>query len=49
MSELTQVLDTWYRRVWEEEDANAIDEMFVQDPEIKPIGMHKPIDLEVFK
>ncbi len=49
MSELTEVLDTWYRRVWEEEDASAIDEMFVQDPEIKPIGMHKPIDLEEFK
>ena len=49
MSELTEVLDTWYRRVWEEEDASAIDEMFVQDPEIQPIGMHKPIDIEEFK
>lgn len=34
MSELTEVLDTWYRRVWGEEDASAIDEMFVQDPEV---------------
>jgi hypothetical protein len=49
MSELTEVLDTWYRRVWEEEDAGAIDKMFDQDPEIKPIGMQHPIDLEEFK
>ena len=49
MSELAHVLDKWYKRVWEQEDASAIDEMFVQDPEIKPIGMQKPLDLEEFK
>ena len=49
MSELSEVLETWYRRVWEEEDAGAIDEMFVPDPEIEQLGMLKPIDIEQFK
>ena len=49
MSEHKEVLDTWYRRVWEKEDASAIDEMYLLDPEIMPIGMQKPFDIEQFK
>ena len=49
MSEKVEMLENWYRRVWEEEDAGAIDELFVPDPEIRQIGMSKPIDIEEFK
>ena len=49
MSQNVEALQTWYRRVWQEEDAGAIDELFVPDPEITNIGMQKPIDLEEFK
>jgi len=49
MSEKIIALENWYRRVWEEEDAGAIDELFVPDPEIGQVGMSKPVDLEAFK
>jgi SnoaL-like polyketide cyclase len=49
MSDKTQILGNWYRRVWEEEDAGAIDKLFVPDSDIRQIGMSKPIDLEEFK
>ena len=49
MSEKKEMLEIWYRRVWEEEDAGAIDELFVPDPEIQSIGMQRPIELENFK
>ena len=32
MSHKVEALENWYRRVWEEEDAGAIDELFVPGP-----------------
>lgn len=49
MSEKRQVLEVWFKRVWEEEDAGAIDELFIPDADIEQVGMSKPIDLEEFK
>ena len=49
MSEKVEVLENWFKRVWGGGDAGAIDELFVPDPEIREIGMQKPIELEEFK
>jgi predicted SnoaL-like aldol condensation-catalyzing enzyme len=46
---LRDALENWYKRVWEEEDALAIEELFDEDPEIGEIGMQKPIRKEEFK
>ena len=38
MSTCREVLETWFRRVWTEQDANAIDEMFVPDGAARGLG-----------
>ena len=49
MSEKREVLELWFRRVWEQEQAGAIDELFVPDPNIVQLGVSMPLELESFK
>jgi len=51
MSEKTEILKTWYRRVWEEADLSAIGEMFRPNAEAHGLmqDMHVgPEEFEVF-
>ena len=38
MSTCKEVLETWFRRVWTEQDASAIDELFVPDGAARGLG-----------
>ena len=38
MSTCKEVLETWFRRVWTEQDANAIDDLFVPDGAARGLG-----------
>ena len=38
MSTCNEVLETWFRRVWTEQDADAIDELFVPDGAARGLG-----------
>jgi hypothetical protein len=38
MSTCKEVLETWFRRVWTEQDANAIDELFIPDGAARGLG-----------
>jgi SnoaL-like polyketide cyclase len=49
MSTCKEVLQTWFRRVWSEEDSAAIDELFVPDGEARGLGGHTLIGPEGFK
>lgn len=49
MSDAEQVVRTWFRRVWEEEDASAIDEMLRHDSSAKGFGSHTLVGPEQFK
>ena len=42
-----EVLETWFRRVWKEEDAAAIDEMFVGG-DVKGLGKQTGMTPEDF-
>lgn len=45
------VIETWFRRVWKEEDANAIDELFVMDGQALGLGanvLYGPEDFRIF-
>lgn len=44
-----EVMETWFRRVWAEEDASAIDEMFVPDGIARGLGANHLIGPEGFK
>lgn len=51
MSEKLEVLETWFRRVWEEEDESAIDEMFKPGAQAKGLGdkpLEGPEDFKMF-
>jgi len=38
MSEARDVMETWFRRVWKEEDPVAIDDLFVPDGKARGLG-----------
>ena len=38
MSTCKEVLETWFQRVWTEQDADAIDELFIPDGPAKGLG-----------
>lgn len=44
-----ELLETWFRRVWKEEDVDAIDEMFPFPGEAKGLGAQSLIGPEDFK
>jgi len=51
MSTSKQVMETWFRRVWTEEDTSAIEEMFIPDGEARGLGgnvLIGPRDFKVF-
>jgi hypothetical protein len=51
MSTKREVIDTWFRRVWKEEDAAAIDEMLIVDGGVRGLGANSlvgPKDFKVF-
>jgi ketosteroid isomerase-like protein len=49
MSEAREVIETWFRRVWKEEDPAAIDELFVPDGLARGLGAHVLVGPEGFK
>jgi hypothetical protein len=49
MSEPLAVIETWFRRVWSEEDAAAIEELFVPDGKARGLGANILIGPEGFK
>ena len=49
MSERREVLETWFRRVWNEENADAIDELFVVDGQARGLGANPLIGPKDFK
>lgn len=49
MSTRREVLETWFRRVWTEEDASAIDELFIPDGHARGLGANVLIGPEGFK
>lgn len=49
MSTNIEVLETWFRRVWTEEDSAAIDELFIPDGEARGLGANHLIGPEGFK
>ena len=44
-----EVIETWFQRVWKEEDATAIDELFVPDGKAMGLGANVLIGPEGFK
>ncbi len=49
MSTFREVMETWFRRVWTEEDSTAIEELFVPDGEARGLGANVLIGPEGFK
>jgi hypothetical protein len=49
MSTRREVLETWFRRVWTEEDTSAIDELFIPAGEARGLGANALIGPEGFK
>lgn len=51
MSNHREVLETWYRKVWTEEDSGAIDTMLVSDTKARGLGAQihvGPSDFKIF-
>ena len=51
MTTKTQIIKTWFQRVWKEEDTKAIDELFVVDGKARGLGDNHligPKDFKVF-
>lgn len=44
-----EVMETWFQRVWSEEDESAIDEMFVPDGEARGLGANILVGPDGFK
>ena len=49
MSALRDVVETWFRRVWKEEDTSAIDELFLPDGQARGLGANVLIGPADFK
>ena len=49
MSSAREVMQTWYHRVWAEEDSAAIEELFVPDGEARGLGANVLIGPDGFK
>lgn len=49
MSQGASVLETWFRRVWTEEDPNAIDEMFAPEAHATGLGDTPIVGPDEFK
>lgn len=49
MSTHREVLETWFRRVWTEEDTSAIDELFIEDGQARGLGANIRIGPQGFK
>jgi len=49
MTTKRDVVETWFRRVWREEDPNAIDELFAVDGEARGLGANSLIGPQGFK
>jgi SnoaL-like polyketide cyclase len=51
MTTKREIVETWFRRVWNEEDTKAIDELFVVDGEVRGLGENSligPRDFKIF-
>ena len=49
MSKCREVLETWFRRVWTEQDSAAIDELFIPDGRASGLGANELIGPQGFK
>ena len=49
MSKSREVIETWFHRVWTNEDSNAIDELFIPDGEARGLGANPMVGPEGFK
>lgn len=49
MSTSREVMETWFRRVWTEEDSAAIEELFIPDGQAQGLGENVLIGPEGFK
>ena len=49
MSTAREVMETWFHRVWTEEDSAAIEELFVPDGEARGLGANVLIGPDGFK
>ena len=49
MSNCKGVLETWFQRVWGDQDSAAIDELFIPDGEVRGLGANDLIGPEGFK
>jgi hypothetical protein len=49
MSTSREVMETWFRRVWTEEDSTAIEELFIPDGEARGLGANVLIGPQGFK
>ena len=49
LKEGKEILPVWFRRVWKEEDTNAIDEMFAPECRVMGLGLQPLIGPEDFK
>lgn len=49
MADITDVMTTWFERVWTNEDESAIDEMLVEDTHAKGLGAQSHVGPEEFK
>ena len=49
MSTSREVMETWFRRVWNEEDSNAIEELFIPDGHARGLGANVLIGPQGFK
>lgn len=49
MSTSREVMETWFRRVWTEEDPTAIEELFIPDGEARGLGANVLIGPHGFK
>src|SRR4051812_7956328 len=49
MSTRREIVETWFRRVWAEEDTSAIDELFVPHGQARGLGANVLIGPEGFK
>lgn len=49
MSTLREVMETWFHRVWTEEDSSAIEELFIPDGKARGLGANALIGPQGFK
>jgi ketosteroid isomerase-like protein len=49
MSTSKEVIETWFRRVWTEQDSSAIEELFIPDGKARGLGANVRIGPEGFK